>query len=143
MAKFCSRCGAKLDETTGMCPCCSANRMEKELDATRPVEMAQTDSKGPSNRRDKTSVSRRKRKARKTDAKRAKRAQWSIGKRVRRFCLKVVLLLLLLAVFAVGIMGALVYFDVPNVPVLSILMQSDFLETLNERAIVVEEKISL
>lgn len=29
MAKFCGKCGAKLDETTGLCPNCNAEDAEK------------------------------------------------------------------------------------------------------------------
>ena len=29
MAKFCGKCGAKLDEATGLCPNCDADKLQK------------------------------------------------------------------------------------------------------------------
>lgn len=30
MAKFCGKCGAKLDETTGLCPNCDAEKIKEQ-----------------------------------------------------------------------------------------------------------------
>ena len=30
MAKFCGKCGARLDETTGLCPNCDADKLKRE-----------------------------------------------------------------------------------------------------------------
>lgn len=42
MAKFCGKCGTKLDETTGLCPNCNAEkivkRTEKTVELTSKVE---------------------------------------------------------------------------------------------------------
>ena len=30
MAKFCGKCGTRLDETTGLCPNCDADKLKRE-----------------------------------------------------------------------------------------------------------------
>ena len=95
MAKFCGKCGARLDEVTGLCPNCYADKMQK----------------------DSKKKSKSERRTQKKAAKREKRARWSTGKKIRRFFLKLILTVIILAVLAVGITGTLVYFDVVDIPV--------------------------
>ena len=95
MAKFCGKCGARLDEVTGLCPNCDADKMQK----------------------DSKKKSKSERRTQKKAAKREKRARWSTGKKIRRFFLKLILTVIILAVLAVGITGTLVYFDVVDIPV--------------------------
>lgn len=38
MAKFCGKCGTKLDETTGLCPKCDADKMNKQTELPKSVE---------------------------------------------------------------------------------------------------------
>ena len=59
----------------------------------------------------------KKRKADKKAKKKEKRAQWSTGKKVRNFFLKLILVVVFLAVLAVGITGMLTYSDVIDIPI--------------------------
>ena len=38
MAKFCGKCGAKLDEATGLCPNCDADKLNKQTETPEAVE---------------------------------------------------------------------------------------------------------
>ena len=37
MAKFCGKCGAKLDEATGLCPNCDADKLNKQIEKPENV----------------------------------------------------------------------------------------------------------
>ena len=153
MAKFCGKCGAKLDAATGLCPNCDAAKIKKHYDKMKATEMPvkstdicpeSEDLSGrkniPQNRKVDKRVKKKALKDQKKAAKKEKRAKWSTGKKVRRFFLKLILTVLLLAVFAAGVTGALVYFDVVDVPFLSDFNQNNLLEIINERNIIVEEE---
>ena len=101
MAKFCGKCGARLDEVTGLCPNCDADKMQK----------------------DSKKKSKSERRTQKKAAKREKRARWSTGKKIRRFFLKLILTVILLVVLAAGVTGALVYFDVVEIPSISYILE--------------------
>lgn len=118
MAKFCGKCGAKLDEVTGLCPNCDADKMQK----------------------DSKKKSKSERRAQKKAAKKEKRARWSTGKKIRRFFLKLILTSILLTVFTAGVAGTLVFFGVVEIPFLSDFNQNSFIELINERNIIVEEE---
>lgn len=135
MAKFCGKCGAKLNESTGLCPNCDAGKIKQHYDK-------KTDGKAPIRKEENIDTRAKKRalKARKKAAKKAKRANWSTGKKIRRFFLKLILTVLLLVVLATGITGTLVYFDVVNIPFLSGFNQNSLLELVNEKRIIIEEK---
>lgn len=146
MAKFCGKCGAKLDETTGLCPNCDADKMQKDSAQSQPSkvpERVQVDkgaSEKPLSRKESKKQSKLERKAQKKATKKKKRANWSTGKKVRRFFLKLILTVILLVVLTAGVMGALVYFGVVDIPFLSDFNQNSLLELVNERNIIVEEE---
>ena len=123
MANYCGKCGSKLDETTGLCPNCDAAKMKQHYDKT-------TEDKTPVRKEDKIDKRTNKKalKARKKALKREKRANWSTGKKVRRFFLKLILTVIFLAVFAAGVTGALVYFDVVEIPSISYILERSGLE---------------
>lgn len=123
MANYCGKCGSKLDETTGLCPNCDAAKMKQHYDKT-------TEDKTPVRKEDKIDKRTNKKslKARKKALKREKRANWSTGKKVRRFFLKLILTVIFLAVFAAGMTGALVYFDVVEIPSISYILERSGLE---------------
>ena len=114
MAKFCGKCGSKLDEATGLCPSCDAEKIKQHYDK-------KTDGKAPIRKEENIDTRAKKKalKARKKAAKKEKRANWSTGKKVRRFFLKLILAVLFLSIFATVIAGALVYFEVMNIPYIS------------------------
>ena len=123
MANYCGKCGSKLDEATGLCPNCDAAKMKQHYDKT-------TEDKTPVRKEDKIDKQTKKKalKARKKALKREKRANWSTGKKVRRFFLKLILTVIFLAVFAAGVTGALVYFDVVEIPSISYILERSGLE---------------
>ena len=125
MAKFCGKCGAKLDEATGLCPNCDADKLKEQSDKSEAVDVAKSTqeaapiSEKPLSKKE----AKKKRKADKKAKKKEKRAQWSAGKKARRFFLKLILVVVFFAVLAVGITGTLVYFDVVEIPVISYILE--------------------
>lgn len=129
MAKFCGKCGAKLDETTGLCPNCDAEKIkEQETNAsgasedlsriqnqedTHPI-LNEKEQKKEAKKADKKS-----KKAQKKAAKKEQRVQWSTGKKIRKFFLKLILTVLLLSILVTAISGVLVYFEVMDIPFIS------------------------
>lgn len=105
MAKFCGKCGSPIDEKTGLCPNC-----DKTVTANPQKEKAK-----PAHKAEKK-LSKKEIKAEK---KRAKHAALTTGQKVKRFFLKLLAAILALGVLAVGIIAALSYFNVVNVPVIS------------------------
>ena len=122
MAKFCGKCGARLD-SEGYCPNRCADKIQKGSTQSQPSEVpkqVQDDkmaSKKSLSRKESKKQSKLERKAQKKAAKKEKRMNWSTGKKIRRFFLKLILVVVFLAVFVVGITGILTYFDVIDMPI--------------------------
>lgn len=95
MAKFCGKCGSKLDDTTGTCPKC-----DKEL----KVDTSQFNNKIQNAKKDK---------------KKAKSSARSKGQKKRCFLLKLLFIFLLLVILAAGVLGALVYYDLVDIPLIN------------------------
>lgn len=145
MAKFCGKCGTKLDEATGLCPNCDATKIENSSAQEKPIETQEQKQEVVQTPEEILSKkdAKKKRKADKKAAKKAKRkekrAKLTTGQKVRRFFLKLFLWLILLVVIASGIIAGLSYTGIIDIPVLSEFNEDNILETLNERAVVVEE----
>ena len=130
MAKFCGKCGAKLDEATGLCPNCDADKLQKgsiqsQQSEKEVSEQARADTRAsekPLSGKDSKEKSKSERRAQKNAAKKEKRAQLSTGKKVRRFFLKLILIILLIAALAASAVGMLVYFGVVDIPVISAII---------------------
>lgn len=103
MANFCGKCGAKLDETTGLCPNCDAKKESDTHNAKKMYKASTT--------------------AENKALQKKKRAQWSIAKKIRRFFLKLIVTILLSLGLASGITGALVYFNVVDIPAVAQIME--------------------
>lgn len=111
MAKYCGKCGSKLDET-GLCPNCDAVQKKQCYDENRKLDKR---------------AKKKELKTQKKAAKKEEQAQWPIGKKVRRFFLKLLLTILLLAVLVAGVTGVLVYFNVVDIPTIEqIIAQLNF-----------------
>lgn len=126
MAKFCGKCGAKLDETTGLCPNCSQSKGTQQVAgdfSQRETEGLPSDKK-PLSRKAQKQQRKEEKKAAQKEKKRAKKAAMSTGQKVRRFFAKLLFGLLLLAVLVVGVLSALVYFGVLDIPVVEKTWQS-------------------
>lgn len=134
MAKFCGKCGAKLDETTGLCPNCDAEKIKEQetntsgasedisriqnQEGTHPIL---SDKEGEKEAKE---ADKKAKKAQKKAAKKEKRAQWSTGKKIRRFFLKFALIVFLLLVLATGIIGALTYLGFIQSPTMAGVIDS-------------------
>lgn len=153
MAKYCGKCGSKLDEVTGLCPNCDAEKIKQQ--AKKPAEPPKTDEKkleisqqkaapmskkeARAKRKADKKAAKKERKAQKKAAKKEKKSKLSTGQKVRRFFVKLLLQLILLVVIAGGTIGGLSYMGIIDIPFLSDFNKDNILETLNERALVVAE----
>lgn len=130
MAKYCGKCGSRLDEVTGLCPSCDAAKIKQQSENLKVSEASaqeqghQAESKGLSGKKNISPSHRTNKRGQKKAAKREKQASWSTGKKVRRFFMKLILTLLLLVVLAVGAMGALEYLGITSTPFLSSVIDS-------------------
>lgn len=148
MAKFCGKCGAKLDEATGLCPNCDAEKIRTQ--AEYPVQPKHAEKAAAPARQENAALSKteekKQRKAEKKEqkeqkkaAKRGKLANLTVGQKMGRFFLKLLLWMLLLVAVTGGIIAGLSYMGISNIPFLSEFNEDNILETLNKRAIAVEE----
>lgn len=118
--KFCGECGARLDEATGLCPKCDAEKLRRWnewLDQPKwkeqPEAPKQRESAPAGGREEKKRKSGKKETtAQKKARKREQRAQWSTGKKVRNSLVKTILIILLLLVAAIGTIGVLNHFGI-------------------------------
>ena len=145
MAKFCGKCGAKLDEASGLCPDCDAAKIEdssiqkKPLSRTEPKQEVVQKTEKPLSKTEEKKKRNAGKKAAKKAKKKEKRAKLTTGQKVCRFFLKLFLWLILLVVIAGGTIAGLSYMGIIDIPVLSEFNEDNILETLNERAVVVEK----
>lgn len=124
MAKFCKKCGSKLDEVSGKCPNCDADKLNKQTETPEAVEKPKSkqdtasEPKKPLSKKE----AKKKRKADKKAAKKAKKkekwASMTFGQKVRRVFLKLLLGTILFIVLACGIVGTLVYFQIVDFPII-------------------------
>lgn len=145
MAKFCGKCGSKLDEATGLCPNCDAKKTKDSSAQEKPTERQESKqevfqaSEELLSKKD----AKQKRKADKKTAKKAKKkekwAKLTTGQKVRRFILKMLLGVILLVVLVGGLIVGLSYLGVVNIPFLSNFNKDNLLEVVNEKTIVIEE----
>lgn len=145
MTKFCGKCGAKLDETTGMCPNCDTDKIKQQAEKfTKSVQKREEkivqQKKEPENKKEARKQCKVDKKAAKKAKKKERRAQLSIGKKICRFFFKLILTVLIFAVLAVGVIRVLIYFDVVNIQFLSDFNQNNLLKIINEKNIIVEEQ---
>lgn len=124
MAKFCGKCGAKLDEAAGLCPNCDADKLNKKTElpeadeAPKPKQDTTSESKKPLSKKE----AKKQRKADKKAAKKAKKKEkWTsmtLGQKVRRVFFKLLLGMILFIILACGIVGTLVYFQIVDFPII-------------------------
>lgn len=145
MAKFCGKCGAKLDDTTGLCPNCDADKLKEQSDKSEAVDVAKSTqetvpaSEKPLSKKE----AKKKRKADKKEVKKAKKkekwAKLTTGQKVQRIIFKLLLGLIILISFSVGIIGGLLHLDVIEIPVVTAYREDKLLEFINTKNIIVEE----
>lgn len=115
MAKFCGKCGAKLDESIRFCPNCgnavNANPREKK------TEISEVDKKTVKSEKKKLKNETKKVK------KKEKLSNLTFKYRAKRFFIKLIAILLALIIVASTCVGALVYYDFVDIPVASDIMK--------------------
>lgn len=135
MEKFCGRCGARLDEATGLCPNCDAKKStHKEERLSGILKEVRKESKaGPrqvvpvskkeareKHKADKK-VAKKERKAQKKATRKAeKEAKWAVKpmwKKLLSILLRGIVCLLMSVVVAVGIISVLGDFEINGIPV--------------------------
>ena len=104
MAKFCKKCGSRLDETTGLCTNCDVDKTmgEDHLKKSRSLNKK-----------------RNQKESRKKTMKKKKRIK---RKKKRHFLLRLVLVLLFLMIIFIGVAGGLMHFDVIESPAIEMLL---------------------
>ncbi len=121
MAKFCGKCGHKLDENTGLCPVCNKDEIAREIvsdEASEPSkhnEQTYTQQKVKLTRKQKREQKKAEKKAEKARIK----ASRTFGQKVKRFFVKLLVIILGLAILFGAGLGALVYHGIVDVPVVS------------------------
>lgn len=139
MAKFCGKCGGKLDETTGKCPNC-----DKITPSTSVQSQINNDKQNLSKNNDKAMSSKKEltkkeiRAAKKAEKKAEKKANMTIGQKVRRFFIKLIVILSCIALLVTGALTALVHFDIIDIPLINNVLHTLELKT-NEEDYRVEE----
>lgn len=139
MAKFCGKCGAKLDEATGLCPNCDVDKLNKQTETPeavkkpKPKQDTASEPKKPLSKKEAKKQHKADKKAAKKDKKAQKKAvkkakkkeKWAkltFGQRVRKIFTKFIAIVLCLVILLSIISGTLVYFDIVDVPVISTVM---------------------
>lgn len=145
MAKFCGKCGSRLDEATGLCPNCDADILgiqEEKLEIAeipKPKKNTESNAKKPLSKKE----AKKQRKADKKAAKKAKKKEkWTrltFGQKIRRIFLRVLLWLIGVMILAVGMIGGLLYFNVVEIPMVTAYQEGKLLEAINEENIIIEE----
>lgn len=121
MAKFCGKCGSRLDEATGLCPNCDAEKIKQLVE--KPVETPKEIEKKPETSQPKAAPMTKKeaRAKRKADKKAAKKEKWkklSFGQRIRKLFLRMLLWIIMLIIFASIGAGVSVYYEFVEIPII-------------------------
>ena len=124
MAKFCKKCGSRLDEATGLCPQCNPEVIQPPMDDCVEEPQAPPSKKEVRQQKkaQKKAAKKQRKLQRKADKKAKKKAKWAsltVGQKVRKVTLKFLLWVLLLSLLGGGVLCSLVYFNVVEIPVIS------------------------
>lgn len=118
MAKFCGKCGAKLNEETGKCPNCDKTEVVKNKeDIQNTTNNLPGEQKQHSKKKMKAEKKELKRQTKK-DKKKQKRAQLTTKQKVKRFFIKLIAVALALVISIGGCVCVLVYFDKMDIPII-------------------------
>ncbi|CVI73955.1 Bacillolysin precursor [Eubacteriaceae bacterium CHKCI004] len=123
MAKYCGKCGSKLDQVTGLCPSCDARIIKQHHKKLKTTKTSGYRKDISSNYKMDKRAKKKALKNRKKAIKKEKRDQWSTGKKVRSFLLKIIMTILLLLIIGIGVTGVLVYFKGVEIPVVEQMIE--------------------
>lgn len=134
MAKFCGKCGSKLDEATGLCPNCDVEKLAK-----LSVESAKEKEKQKVSATSEKTLSKKEIKKLEKAAKKAKKMEKKVamtaGQKVWRFLLKLIAILLMLVILVAGVVGILMYFGIVDIPIMSSVLEKLKFETHNSTTV--------
>ena len=121
MPKFCGKCGSKLDDRTGLCPNCNKDELQKTIlteskqslehqedNTAQDIPIQQEKSLTAKQKRDKKKAEKR---ARKEQIK----ANRTFGQKLKRFFIKLFVILLVLLILVGSAICVLVYYDLIKV----------------------------
>ncbi len=121
MAKFCGKCGHKLDDNTGLCPICNKEEIACEIVSDEVSEQSKKNKqKGIQQKEKLTRKQKREQKKSEKKADKARiKASRTFGQKVKRFFVKLLVIILVMAIlFCAGLVG-LVYYGVIEIPVIN------------------------
>lgn len=135
MAKFCGKCGSRLDDATGLCPNCDAKKIKQSVEKTAEMPK-EIEKKSENRRRNDISLSKKEvrekrnaekkaakkeRKAQKKAAKKAKKKEkWAaktFGQKLKSILFRFIAWVLALSILSVLIVGLLVYCGFLDIPI--------------------------
>lgn len=128
--KFCGECGARLDEATGLCPKCDAEKLRRWnewLDQPKwkePAEAPKQRESAPAGRREEKKKQRgtgkkEQKQQKKDEKKKKKKEKWAkktSGQKFGSVFLRLILWIVLIAIIAGGVSGVLTYYGLIKVP---------------------------
>ena len=123
MANFCGKCGSRLDKDTGLCPNCDVEQLKAYYKKSVNNEISSSIQYATGRSKKDKHERRRQRKAQKKETKKQMKKNWSRGKKIRRFILKLILGVSILAILIVGVIGILTYLNMIEVPIVSNILE--------------------
>lgn len=123
MAKFCKKCGARLNELNGLCPNCDKAEVVEKAEEINSVSDKLPEQQKQLSKKELKTEKKRLKKQSKKDKKKQKRAQLTTKQKVKRFFVKLIAGVLALTIAAGGCVCALVYFDVLDIPAVSKILE--------------------
>lgn len=130
MAKFCGKCGTKLDENTGFCPNCDVDKIKK-MQSQEESYKNNEQSGGASESQLSKKEMRKQNQVDQKEAKKVRKSSWSLGQRIRKIIYKFSLIVLLVIALVGGTVGALEYFDIIDIPVVGKFLNKVGLKPMN------------
>lgn len=129
MAKFCGKCGTKLDGVTGLCPNCDAEKIKKQIEQSAERSKQAMKNDKPVQQQELSlskKEAKKKYKAEKKAAKKVKKkekwAEKTLGQKLKSILLKIIIWILLVCFLFVFIVGLLTYYGILEIPILDKVM---------------------
>lgn len=140
MAKFCGKCGTKLDEVTGLCPNCDADKRNRqtetpeEVENPKPKQDTDSEPKKSLSKKETKKKCRADKKDKQIQRKAAKKEKWeamTVWQKVRRFFLKLLVKLFVLTILVASIVGTMMYLGKVDISIIFSILEKIGLENKN------------
>lgn len=136
MAKFCKKCGGKLDVENGLCPNCDGKSVKNNSSVTDSIDEAIIENEEIHENNLSTGKDKEKRnsvkKADKKALKREKRKHMSTRQKISRIILKLITILLVFFILAIGCICTFIYFGIITTPTEQLLLGNFSTDTQSE-----------